>query len=83
MERCLLQKRIKIIKILFKIPSVSHRRIIFGNDAHFQLGGFVKKQNCRSWTRTQELLLTSLSILNVFDCLLDFFVRRSYWALLF
>ena len=26
-----------------------HRKIIMGDEAHFHLGGYVNKQNCRIW----------------------------------
>ena len=52
MKRCMLQQRIEIIKIHCiknkKYPEF-HRKIIFTDEAHFQHGGFVNKQNCRIW----------------------------------
>ncbi|GFT88838.1 DUF4817 domain-containing protein [Trichonephila clavipes] len=29
-----------------------HKRILFSDEAHFWLNGYVKKQNCRIWSET-------------------------------
>ena len=34
---------------LQKMPILAKKKIIFSDEAHLDLGGYVKKQNCRSW----------------------------------
>ena len=32
------------------MPILAKKKIIFSNEAHFDLGGYVNKQNCRIWS---------------------------------
>ena len=34
---------------LQKMPILAKQKIIFSNEAHFDRGGYVNKQNCRIW----------------------------------
>ena len=34
---------------LQKMPILAKKKIIFSDEAHFDLGGYVNKQNCRIW----------------------------------
>ena len=34
---------------LQKMPILAKKKIIFSNEAHFDLGGYVNKLNCRIW----------------------------------
>ena len=45
-----LEERFEFLKLIFK---VSGRKIIFSDEAHFHLGGYVNKQNCRIWGSEQ------------------------------
>ena len=35
------------------MPNLAKKKIIFSDEAHFDLGGYVNKQNCRIWA-TEE-----------------------------
>ncbi|GFS86018.1 uncharacterized protein TNCV_1220071 [Trichonephila clavipes] len=37
-----------------------HKRILFSDEAHFWLNGYVNKQNCRIWSATIDLLKDTL-----------------------
>ncbi|GFW88032.1 hypothetical protein TNCV_217041 [Trichonephila clavipes] len=53
-EHFLALKRKGETKLSLKDPCVIlvdfHRRILFSDEAHFWLNGYVKKQNCRIWS---------------------------------
>lgn len=66
MENYTLGQRFQIIKIYFQnsnsVTATLHRKIIFSDEAHSWLNGFVDKQNMRYWSNTnphviQEALL--------------------------
>ena len=47
----MLEQRWEILRQidLHKMPILTKKKIIFSDEAHFNLGGYVNKQNCRIW----------------------------------
>nr|XP_022920706.1 uncharacterized protein LOC111429121 [Onthophagus taurus] len=60
-----------------------HRQIILSDEAHFHLGGFVNKQNCRIWGSENPRVIVEKPLSSTCDCLVRFMVQRSHWTLLF
>ncbi|GFT66740.1 hypothetical protein TNCV_1395041 [Trichonephila clavipes] len=62
-----------------------HKRILFSNEAHFWLNGYVNKQNCRIWSEANPQVYVETPLhpekLTVFGALyglnLDSLVRTS------
>ncbi|GFX50835.1 hypothetical protein TNCV_2731891 [Trichonephila clavipes] len=50
MNRLPPEQRFQIVQFYFKIMVDFHKRILFSDEAHFWLNGYVNKQNCRIWS---------------------------------
>ncbi|GFV83304.1 hypothetical protein TNCV_1900301 [Trichonephila clavipes] len=44
-------KDVLLLRIQAKIMVDFHKRILFSDEAHFWLNGYVNKQNCRIWSK--------------------------------
>ncbi|GFS79218.1 hypothetical protein TNCV_4409051 [Trichonephila clavipes] len=45
-----LKNAFKLCNFISKIMVDFHKRILFSDEAHFWLNGYVNKQNCRIWS---------------------------------
>ncbi|GFU91859.1 uncharacterized protein TNCV_3192451 [Trichonephila clavipes] len=45
-----LNNAFKLCNFISKIMVDFHKRILFSDEAHFWLNGYVSKQNCRIWS---------------------------------
>ncbi|GFV58525.1 hypothetical protein TNCV_4933101 [Trichonephila clavipes] len=45
-----LNNAFKLCNFISKIMVDFHKRILFSDEAHFWLNGYVNKQNCRIWS---------------------------------
>ena len=45
---------------MFEEDNQFHRKIIFSDEAHFRLNGFVNKQNMRFWSATNQHVLQGI-----------------------
>ncbi|GFT20872.1 hypothetical protein TNCV_942151 [Trichonephila clavipes] len=45
-----LNNAFKLCNFIWKIMVDFHKRILFSDEAHFWLNGYVNKQNCRIWS---------------------------------
>ncbi|GFW05780.1 transposable element Tc3 transposase [Trichonephila clavipes] len=50
MNRLTPEQRFQIVQFFSKIMVDFHKRILFSDEAHFWLNGYVNKQNCRIWS---------------------------------
>ncbi|GFW51437.1 uncharacterized protein TNCV_4211151 [Trichonephila clavipes] len=53
MNRLTPERRFQIVQIYFENNGSVwnfHKRILFSDEAHFLLNGYVNKQNCRNWS---------------------------------
>ncbi|GFY24011.1 tc3a_0 protein [Trichonephila clavipes] len=50
MNRLTPEQRFQIVQFISKIMVDFHKRILFSDEAHFWLNGYVNKQNCRIWS---------------------------------
>ncbi|GFU58246.1 uncharacterized protein TNCV_2886341 [Trichonephila clavipes] len=50
MNRLMPEQRFQIVQFISKIMVDFHKRILFSDEAHFWLNGYVNKQNCRIWS---------------------------------
>ncbi|GFV34486.1 hypothetical protein TNCV_467001 [Trichonephila clavipes] len=50
MNRLCLNNAFKLCNFISKIMVDFHKRILFSDEAHFWLNGYVNKQNCRIWS---------------------------------
>ncbi|GFW70718.1 tc3a_0 protein [Trichonephila clavipes] len=50
MNRLTPEQRFQIVKFYFEIMVDFHKLILFSDEAHFWLNGYVNKQNCRIWS---------------------------------
>ncbi|GFY32722.1 tc3a_0 protein [Trichonephila clavipes] len=51
MNRLTPEQRFQIVQIYFESNGRDcHKRILFSDEAHFWLNGYVNKQNCRIWS---------------------------------
>ncbi|GFY08334.1 tc3a_0 protein [Trichonephila clavipes] len=50
MNRLTPEQRFQIVQFYFKIMVDFHKRILFSDEVHFWLNGYVNKQNCRIWS---------------------------------
>ncbi|GFW09504.1 hypothetical protein TNCV_3996111 [Trichonephila clavipes] len=50
MKRLTPEQRFQIVQFYFKTMVDFHKRILFSDEAHFWLNGYVNKQNCRIWS---------------------------------
>ncbi|GFW13366.1 tc3a_0 protein [Trichonephila clavipes] len=51
MNRLTPEQRFQIVQIYFENNGHNfHKRILFSDEAHFWLNGYVNKQNCRIWS---------------------------------
>ncbi|GFX57636.1 tc3a_0 protein [Trichonephila clavipes] len=50
MNRLTPEQRFQIVHFILKIMVDFHKRILFSDEAHFWLNGYVNKQNCRIWS---------------------------------
>ncbi|GFX58479.1 tc3a_0 protein [Trichonephila clavipes] len=44
------EQRFQIVQFYLKRMVDFHKRILFSDEAHFWLNGYVNKQNCRIWS---------------------------------
>ncbi|GFV47994.1 uncharacterized protein TNCV_4150801 [Trichonephila clavipes] len=49
MNRLTPEQRFQIVPFYFEKMVDFHKRILFSDEAHFWLNGYVNKQNCRIW----------------------------------
>ena len=62
---------------LQKMPILAKKKIIFLNEAHFDLGGYVNKQKCRIWnTENPHAYIEKPS-----HCLMRILVQSHNWAI--
>ncbi|GFT92585.1 hypothetical protein TNCV_1480781 [Trichonephila clavipes] len=47
MNRLPPKQRFQIVQFYFENNGLHHKRILFSDEAHFWLNGYVNKQNCR------------------------------------
>ncbi|GFU42361.1 tc3a_0 protein [Trichonephila clavipes] len=50
MNRLTPEQRFQIVQFYFESKVDYHKRILFSDEAHFWLNGYVNKQNCRIWS---------------------------------
>ncbi|GFW95518.1 hypothetical protein TNCV_1722191 [Trichonephila clavipes] len=50
MNRLTPEQRFQIVQFYSKIMVDFHKRILFSDETHFWLNGYVNKQNCRIWS---------------------------------
>ncbi|GFX95912.1 tc3a_0 protein [Trichonephila clavipes] len=50
MNRLTPEQRFQIVQFISKMMVDFHKRILFSDEAHFWLNGYVNKQNCRIWS---------------------------------
>ncbi|GFX00385.1 tc3a_0 protein [Trichonephila clavipes] len=50
MNRLTPEQRFQIVQFYFENKGEFHKRILFSDEAHFWLNGYVNKQNCRIWS---------------------------------
>ncbi|GFT69621.1 hypothetical protein TNCV_1298411 [Trichonephila clavipes] len=50
MNRLTSEPRFKLCNFISKVMVDFHKRILFSDEAHFRLNGYVNKQNCRIWS---------------------------------
>ncbi|GFX00273.1 uncharacterized protein TNCV_297621 [Trichonephila clavipes] len=50
MNRLTPEQHFQIVQFYFENNGRFHKRILFSNEAHFRLNGYVNKQNCRIWS---------------------------------
>ncbi|GFX08063.1 tc3a_0 protein [Trichonephila clavipes] len=50
MNRLTPEQRFQIMQFISKIMIDFHKRILFSDEAHFWLNGYVNKQNCHIWS---------------------------------
>ncbi|GFW27161.1 hypothetical protein TNCV_93871 [Trichonephila clavipes] len=50
MNRLTPEQRFQIVQFYSKIMVYFHKRILFSDETHFWLNGYVNKQNCRIWS---------------------------------
>ncbi|GFV61564.1 hypothetical protein TNCV_4543961 [Trichonephila clavipes] len=57
MNRLKPEQRFQIVQFYFENNSRDfHKRILFSDEAHFWLNGYVNKQNCRIWSEVNPPL---------------------------
>ena len=63
---------------LQKMPILAKKKIIFSDEAHFDLGGYVNKENCRIWgTENPHACIETPTI----HCLVRILVQSHNWAI--
>ncbi|GFU71930.1 DUF4817 domain-containing protein [Trichonephila clavipes] len=56
-----------------------HKRILFSDEAHFWLNGYVKKQNCRIWSEANPQVYVQRPVTSrKTDCLVRFMVESFF-----
>ena len=53
------------------------------DEAHFQLGGYLHKQNCCIWGSENPEMIIEKPLSAMCNCLVRFLDRRDHWALFF
>ena len=67
-----------------KVDGSFSKKIIFSDEAHFQLDGYVNTQNCRIWGAENPLVIHEKTLhAQTIHCLLRILGRRSDWTVLF
>ena len=65
-----------------KIPILAKTKIIFSDEANFDLGGYVNKQNCRIWgTENHARIHWKDDEPKTSRCLVRILVQRHHWAI--
>ncbi|GFU40182.1 uncharacterized protein TNCV_4899851 [Trichonephila clavipes] len=49
-----------------------HKRILFSDEAHFWMNGYVNKQNCRIWSEANSQVYVETPLHQKTDCLVRF-----------
>ena len=57
------------------------KKIIFSDEAHFDLGGYVNKQNCRIWGTENPHAYSENRFTQTSYCLLRILVQRHNWVI--
>ncbi|GFY29500.1 uncharacterized protein TNCV_2626711 [Trichonephila clavipes] len=60
-----------------------HKRILFSDEAHFWLNGYVNKQNCRIWSEANPQVYVETPLHpEKTDCLVRFMGWWNHWSVL-
>ncbi|GFW09762.1 hypothetical protein TNCV_868241 [Trichonephila clavipes] len=59
-----------------------HKRILFSDEAHFWLNGYVNKQNCRIWSEANPHVYVEKLKNRKTDCLVRFMGWWNHWSVL-
>ncbi|GFU97127.1 uncharacterized protein TNCV_4642201 [Trichonephila clavipes] len=60
-----------------------HKRILFSDEAHFWLNGYVNKQNCRIWSEANPQVYVETPLHpEKSDCLVRFMGWWNHWSVL-
>ena len=66
---------------LMKMP-IFAKKIFFPDEAHFDLGGYVNKQNCSIWgTKNPHAYILQADAHKTNHCLMRILVQRHNWAI--
>ncbi|GFX37557.1 tc3a_0 protein [Trichonephila clavipes] len=81
MNRLTPEQRFQIVQFYFENNGRDfHKRILFSDEAHFWLNGYVNKQNCRIWSEANPQVYVETPLhLEKTDCLLNNHDVQELW----
>ncbi|GFV08807.1 uncharacterized protein TNCV_3820501 [Trichonephila clavipes] len=79
-----LNNAFKLCNFISKIMVDFHKRILFSDEAHIWLNGYVSKQNCRIWSEANPTSVCRNTVTSrKTDCLVRFIGWWNHWSYFF